>query len=142
MQRQIRRALQRDDVAVSAVIGTILMIAATVILGGVIYAAVSGFGQKDTSAKVDAVFKAQAIDTNNDGITDTIKLTYLSGPSPLNTVTYGFFAVSNSTALPNLPAHSPWNVGDFVVYGVSPGTYLVNVTAAGTDVLDSSLRVG
>src|SRR5438477_2809103 len=82
----LRKYLNRNDQGISPVIGTILMIAATVIIAGAVYAAVNIYGGKNTKQNVDAAWKAQVIDANGNGLDDTLKITYLSGPSGVSLV--------------------------------------------------------
>ena len=146
----IRKNLQKDDVGVSAVIGTILMIAVTVILGGVIYAAIGGFGSKDIGAsKIDAVFKATAVDTDQDGVNDLLKITYLSGPSA--TVGVNILRVDADT-----PAGTTLSCGPLAAPGdtcvlksttagvtttVTTGTYQLTVSVNSQTMLDSTVKI-
>jgi flagellin-like protein len=74
-------SLNRNDDAISPVIGTILMVAATVIIAGAVYAAVNAYNGKSSDPTPDAAFKATTVDTGAtpNGAEDTIKVTYLSG---------------------------------------------------------------
>jgi hypothetical protein len=153
MLERLHQKLQNDDVAVSAVIGTILMIAATVILGGVIYAAVGGFGSKDITASstTSAVFSAKAIDSDGNGATDLLKLTYVSGPSGVNT-TAVITTISGNTpvAIKTAPDGVCYflNPGDSCVYAKDTsgtalvGTYEVTIALAKTTALDQTVKVG
>src|SRR5438445_220045 len=59
----LRKYLNRkNDQGISPVIGTILMIAATVIIAGAVYAAVNIYGGKNAKQTVDAAWKSQALD--------------------------------------------------------------------------------
>jgi len=67
-----------DDDAVSPVIGVILMVAITVILAAVIASFVLGLGDS-TSTTPTASFDFEAVDTNDDGTIEEVKITYQSG---------------------------------------------------------------
>lgn len=151
MYDTIRKLCKRDD-GVSPVIGTILMVAVTVVLGATVYAALSGFGSNAVQESTNAVFKAVAVDTDGNGRTDTLKITYVTGPSnvalgdisvnlnPADTPTWTRSSPGDATAVP--PVEATWNPGDFGT--LSPGvatTYFVSVTVLGTTVLDQSVRL-
>ena len=55
MQRIKNRTLKRNDDAISPVIGTILMVAATVIIAGAVYAAVNAYNGKAAKSRILAV---------------------------------------------------------------------------------------
>lgn len=154
---KIRKSLQKDDVAVSAVIGTILMIAVTVVLGGVIYAAIGGFGAKDLGAQADpSVFRAIGIDSDNDGKMDSIQLTYFSGPEAIGSVIrVNGVAVCTTTAGDDGDASTLANPGDscrvsaisaLVVAGSNPdglqgGNHQVVITVNGKVAFDSTVAL-
>jgi FlaG/FlaF family flagellin (archaellin) len=157
----ISKALKNDDVAVSAVIGTILMIAATVILGGVIYAAVSGFGSKETTSKADVVFKASPYDKDGDQTFDAIKITYLTGPALQDPAIVVADAESGAAIAgaecgapaPVAPATTAtWAPGNFEIFyktgdctttftDLDAGLYQVVITVAGNVVLDQKITI-
>lgn len=134
----------RPDDAVSPVIGTILMVAATVIIGGAVYAGINAYNGKTAKPATDASFKAQPIDTDGDGLDDVIKLTYLSGPKDVSTVR----ASLNDTAGKGLAAvvsshasNGMWTPGDFETYKLDPatgtiGAVFVSVALGESTVLD------
>jgi flagellin-like protein len=140
----LRKHLNRNDTAISPVIGTILMVAATVIIGGAVYAAVNAYSGRASKASTDAGWKAQSMDTDGDGLEDTIKVTYLSGPdgaSPTVTVTSGTSGVSINAAI---SGPTSWNPGDFATYqtaGNNAATAFVTVSQGGSTVLDSTLQL-
>lgn len=145
--KRFRFSFSKDDDGVSPVVGTILMVAATVAVGGTVFVAVNGFGSESTQETVNAVFKAQAIDTDNDGSTDAIKLTYVSGPSGVDatqvTITHSLPGTPTPTGT-KFPAASSWSPGDFIVYAdadVPAGTHQFSVRILGTAVLDQSVTV-
>lgn len=132
-----------NDNAVSPVVGTILMVAVTVALGATVLAVMSGVGDDEIKESSNAVFKATPVDTDDDGKTDVIRITYISGPTNVAngdvTVTVQSAAgvsVTNSTS-------SDWSPGDFRIYNTPAGTasYFVTVSALGNTVLDQTIRV-
>lgn len=149
--RTLIRKLASDE-GVSPVIGTILMVAVTVVLGATVFAAVNGFGSKGVQESTNAVFKATAVDTDGNGRTDTMKLTYLTGPTgvalsdvsvnvnPATTLSWtrsdlGADGVANT-------ADDEWSPGDFTT--VNPAartTYFVSVSILGTTVLDQAVAL-
>lgn len=150
MIRKTLRDALRNDEGISPVIGTILMVAATVIIGGAVYAAVTAYSSKTPAPTTDAGFKATAIDTDSDGLEDTIKITYLNGPrdvaKSLVTVTLKDSMGAGLTA--GAASHSnntAWNAGDFETYklasGGTAGTIYVTVAMQGSTVLDQTLSL-
>lgn len=143
----LRKYLDRkNDSAISPVIGTILMIAATVIIAGAVYAAVNIYGGKNTKQNVDAAWKAQALDTNSNGVDDTIKITYLSGPTGVapspSALTLSVKLANGTTASPAVALGS-WNPGDFQTYTYAlpgGGTWFVTVTQGGNTMLDQQIQ--
>jgi len=142
------RNLAKKDHAISPVIGTILMIAATVIIAGAVYAAVNLYSGKSAHQATEAAWKAQALDSNGDGTLDTIKVTYVTGPSGVASGTASGVTVTlkdaagtgvNPACSPSCPA--TWSPGDFYTYKpAAAGTYYVTVSQSGTDVLDQTLQ--
>jgi flagellin-like protein len=147
LKNHLNRA--RNDEGISPVIGTILMVAATVIIGGAVYAAVNAYSGRAAKPATDASFKAQALDTDGDGKEDTIKLTYLAGPS--NAEPGVKVQNATSTALvPASPAPSSWNPGDFATYtkpaaqacsSSAPCTVFVTVSLGESTTLDQTLQL-
>lgn len=117
----------KHDSAVSPVIGTILMIAATVVLGGVIYAAIGGFSKQSEAPAGDApVFKAVQRE-------DGVRVTYLSGPD----------GVEPRFTLDGLEDGSPaasWRPGDSYTFLRTAGATgaSVTVTVGSKVVLDAT----
>lgn len=134
--------LGRDEDAISAVVGAILMIAVTVVIGATVYAVVNGFGDDEASSGPNAVFKAQAMDTNNNGLSDRIKISYLTGPAgvPASDVDITVQDEDGDDATPSGTEPSPWNPGDFMVFEDAE-TYFVTVSILGTTVVDSQLTL-
>jgi flagellin-like protein len=125
IERNLKRLIDQDH-AISAVIGTILMIAATVVIGGAVWAAMNAYGGTVPEAGESAQFKVQAFDTDGDRIDDAIRVTYLSGPSGLQPDAR---LKAGETALTtNATFGSGWSPGDSAVYSV-PGTGTAQVTA-------------
>ncbi|GEM_PF-4521185 len=140
-------ALNRNDRAISPVIGTILMVAATVIIAGAVYAAVNAYSGKSAKTPTEASWKAQTIDSNGDGLDDTIKVTYLAGPDGASNIGFSL-KQSNGTALPAGGLHSgTWSPGDYetykLQYGAPSGAVAVYITIsqAGNTVLDQTLTL-
>src|SRR5438552_5641064 len=123
----LRKYLNRkNDQAISPVIGTILMIAATVIIAGAVYAAVNIYGGKSAKQTVDAAWKAQALDTNGNGKEDTIKVTYLNGPSGVanSEVTLKVLDAAGVTLTAGSPhSGATWSPGDYVTYTSTGSTF-------------------
>lgn len=136
------RRFSANDRAVSPIIGTILMIAVTVVLGATVYGAVNGFGSKTVKESTNAAFRVQAVDTNNDGATDVLKLTYVTGPSGVaesNVV----IQVKNATgAVQTLAARgAAWSPGDLMLYDLPRDTYFVSVSILGSAVVDQTVSL-
>lgn len=144
MLESTRNSLRQDDQGVSPVIGTILMVAATVVLGATVIAAVNAFGGKDVDPPVNAVWKAQAIDSDGDGRSDVLKITYLTGPQGVNTADVQVNVVLTGGTLGTpTAAHATageWNPGDFWMY-TGDGTYTVSVSMLGNTALDQTLVI-
>ena len=147
LKNRLNRA--RNDEGISPVIGTILMVAATVIIGGAVYAAVNAYSGKAAKPATDAAFKAQAIDSDGDGKEDLVKITYLAGPSGASPV----FSVSGASNDPAaVPANTPtplvhsgtWSPGDFATYstaGDTAATVFVTVSLSESTTLDQTLQL-
>lgn len=138
--------LKRNDHAISPVIGTILMVAATVIIAGAVYAAVNAYNGKSSSPTPEAAFKATTIDTGAtpNGAEDTIKVTYLSGSAGTATVTVTTSA--GTTATQGSPATNCGGAltgaGNFLTCKPgAAGTYYVVVTVGSTTMLDQTLTL-
>jgi flagellin-like protein len=146
----LRKYLNRkNDHAISPVIGTILMIAATVIIAGAVYAAVNIYGGKNAKQTVDASWKAQALDTDGNGKEDTIKVTYVTGPTGVaaSEVSVKVLDASGTTLTPGTShgATASWSPGDYVTYTHTGTTFpqaaFVTVAQSGTNLLDQSLSL-
>lgn len=135
----------REDEGISPIIATILLIAVAVILGATVYAAVSGFGSKAPKEATNAAFRSTLIDSDNDGKTDRIKLTYLSGPSNAD-VTQNVHNATNVPVSPIGACPTSMSPGEFCLYKAnSPtgaaGAYSVTVRVVDTTVLDQTLSL-
>lgn len=143
MKRTLFRSMKRDD-AISPVIGTILMVAATVIVAGAVYAAVNAYNGKASKPTAEASFKAAAIDSDSDGLEDTIKITYLSGPSGSDAVKTSVRNATSGAAVTGSSA-TTWSPGDYQTFdpvaGASPGTFYVTVLFGDTTILDQTLAL-
>ena len=134
----------RSDDAVSPVIGTILMVAATVIIGGAVYAGINAYNGKTAKPATDASFKAQSMDTDGDGLDDIIKLTYLSGPKDVTTVRATLADSAGLSLTSIVSSHATagkWSPGDFETYKLEPtsgtvGAVFVSVAMGESTVLD------
>ncbi len=130
------------DSAVSPVIGTILMVAVTVVLGATVYAVMSGFGDDSIKERTNAAFKAQTVDTDGDGKTDHIKITYISGPTNVPIGDVALKVVNSTTGVAvveSVAKVGAWNPGDFLVYNPpGAGAYFVTVSILGDTVVDKS----
>lgn len=143
MRSFLQKHIQRNDEAISPVIGTILMVAATVIIGGAVYAAVNAYSGKAAKPAIDAAFKAQALDTDNDGLEDTLKITYLAGPTGASPSLK--IADSTGAAVPAAAAHTgTWSPGDFATFATTgdvAATIFVTVSLGENTVLDQTLAL-
>ncbi len=72
-----------NDRAISPVIGVILMVAATVVIAGAVYAGMNAYHAKTGEVPIEAKFKADATDANEDGLEDSVRVTYVGGPDGL-----------------------------------------------------------
>ena len=149
IRKTIHDALRNDE-GISPVIGTILMVAATVIIGGAVYAAVNAYSGKTPAPTTDAGFKAAAIDTDADGLEDTIKVTYLNGPRdvPASLVALSLKDAAGTSLAAGAASHSnstAWNAGDYQTYrlgaGGTPGTVYVTVAMQGSTMLDQTITL-
>ena len=138
--------LKRNDDAISPVIGTILMVAATVIIAGAVYAAVNAYNGKSSNPTPDAGFKATTIDTGTtpNGAEDTIKVTYLSGSAGTATVTVK--TAAGATAQQGTPptdcAGALSGPGQFLTCKPgAAGTYYVVVTVGSSTLLDQTMTL-
>lgn len=151
MIRKILRNALRNDEGISPVIGTILMVAATVIIGGAVYAAVNAYSGKTAKPATDAGFKAASLDTDGDGLEDTIKVTYLTGPRDLSasTVIVSLRDADGTALARSIASHSnatAWNAGDYETYelpaiGGDPGSIFVSVALQDNTVLDQTVSI-
>jgi flagellin-like protein len=141
MQRINKLFRNSKDEAISPVIGTILMVAATVIIAGAVYAAVNAYNGRTTTATPDAAFKAQAYDTDSDGLEDTIKLTYLSGPAGAGNVVTNVSDTDGDAADVEAAHSGNWDPGEFATYSGSAGTYFITVRMGDATVLDQSISL-
>ncbi|HVL47948.1 MAG TPA: type IV pilin [Candidatus Thermoplasmatota archaeon] len=138
MKRLLGPELRRDNEGISAVIGAILMVAVTVMLAATVYTVVNGFGGDGVGAPTNAAFKVQAIDTDDDGVTDTMKLIYVSGPNldvgKVRIVAPGVSWVGTPSAT--------WSAGDFITAAPGAGGWPVTVSVSGATVLDQTVNLG
>ncbi|HWG89391.1 MAG TPA: type IV pilin [Candidatus Thermoplasmatota archaeon] len=137
----------RADAAVSPVIGTILMVAVTVVLGATVYAAVNGFGGEAVQDTPATAFKVQAVDTNGNGVTDSIKVLYVSGPEGIQDALQVTIAKANGGAVTVAPTEpATWSPGTSMVYNPDAAAdgknYAVTVIAFGKTVVDQTVAVG
>lgn len=140
------RSKHAQDQAVSAVVGTILMVAVTVIIGATVYAAVNAYGSKGVKESGNVAFKAVAIDTDANGKLDSVKVTYLSGPKGIaaSDVTIALSKGDGSAVTATSTGHgasAPWSPGDFVIYKPGAGTFLASVAVQGNAVIDQPVVV-
>lgn len=132
----------RDEEAISAVVGAILMIAVTVVIGATVYAVVNGFGDEKSDTGPNAVYKAQSVDTDGDGVTDHIKISYLTGPSGVDAgdVDITVRTADGDDAVASDTEPTTWSPGDFMIFE-DAGTYFVTVSILDTTVVDSTLEI-
>jgi flagellin-like protein len=154
VMNKLYKVLKRKDDAISPVIGTILMVAATVIIAGAVYAAVNAYNGRSTKSAPDVAFKAQAMDTDGDGLEDSIKVTYLSGPAfdaAAVSATAKYAAAWEATdgsdyaAGDNLDASTEpsWSPGQYITFFATdagdPSAAYVSVLVGDNIVLDQTL---
>lgn len=140
----VRKTLSRDENGVSPVIGTILMVAVTVALAATVLTVMNAYGNKAPAESTSANFKATAIDTNNDGATDSIKLTYISGPVHPNADVLVAIKNAAGTAMTNTTTATSWTAGDFRIFdvaGSSAGPWFATVSVLGDTILDSTITL-
>lgn len=152
------RSLKRNDNAISPVIGTILMVAATVIIAGAVYAAVNAYNGKAAKPAPDASYKAQAIDTDGNGLEDLIKVTYISGPENAGNVAVSVSSTGTKYVDSLLDPGTDWDPADFSTYdacnadtntntacdsgeGSGAGSYFVTVKMGDNTLLDQTLTL-
>lgn len=118
------------------------MVAVTVVLGATVYAAVNAYGSTTGKDPASAAFKAQGTDTNNNNRLDSLKLTYLAGPSnvPNADVLVNVRYAANGTVVAGAFGHTgPWNPGDIVVYSFpGAGSFFITVSLQGVTLVDQT----
>jgi flagellin-like protein len=145
MMSKLYKTSKNDD-AISPVIGTILMVAATVIIAGAVYAAVNAYNGRSAEPAPEAAFKAQALDTgaSPNGLADTIKVTYLSGSAGSATVTIKT-ADGTTATQGSPPAECAGALADAgTIYTCKPavaGTYYVIVSLRDHTMLDQPVQL-
>lgn len=141
--RTRQNELAKDDEGISAVVGAILMIAVTVVIGATVYAAMNGFGDDEVSDGPQAAYRAQAIDTDGDGKSDRIKITYLTGPTGVGNsdVALAVKDDGGNDVDPVADKTTDWSPGDFVLYDGAAGPHFVTVSILGTTVVDQTLTL-
>lgn len=135
-------AKKKDD-AISPVIGTILMVAATVIIAGAVYAAVNAYNGKTAKSAPDAAFKAQALDTDGNGLEDMIKVTYLSGPSGVANANVSVSSSDGANTIAWGTDPGTWDAGDYRTFTGTPGSgsYFVTVRMGDSTLLEQTLSL-
>lgn len=136
--RYLKQRKLRDE-AVSPVVGTIMMVAVTVVLAATVAALMGGFGDEASPKSTNAVVRAQSIDTDGDSLTDTIKLTYITGPSNADIVLKTVDATGATVV--GLSATATWSPGEFIVNAPGAGSYFITATVEGIAVLDTSITL-
>lgn len=150
MMKHLFAKMKRNDDGISPVIGTILMVAATVIVAGAVYAAVNAYNGKTAKGAPDAGFKAQAVDTDGNGLEDMIKITYLSGGSGLAAnatvmhVSSGLTLYNATASAPYAASKDTWSPGDYATFatpGSTGGTFFVVVRSGDGTLIDQTLAL-
>ncbi|HLE98011.1 MAG TPA: archaellin/type IV pilin N-terminal domain-containing protein [Candidatus Thermoplasmatota archaeon] len=137
-----RREIARNDAAISPIIATILLIAATVVLGATIYAATTGFGSKTPTAGTDASFTAKPFDSDGNGLSDTIRITYLQGPPGLDVTM--IVADDTGTTITHGCDDTDLAVGDSCIVDeteVDDGRWTITITAGNAVILDQTVTI-
>lgn len=138
----LRKQIQKRDDGVSPVVGTILMVAATVAIGATVFAALNAFGSGANPPPPTAVFSAKAVDSDADGLADKIRITYTAGADLDNSVVQVSVVNADTGATVSGPATPPvqWEAGQFRLYDPSAaGTFLVTITVHNSLVLDTTV---
>ena len=137
-----------DDSAVSPVIATILMVAITVVLSGVVYVWAAQLADTDTKGVPRITFTAENVDTSNPD-TDHWKITVGQSPTVLATqavevtVTYTDAAGARASETTNLAStdsvygFSPYNSDRLVTFGdvvTFDGSEVISSFSTGDDI--------
>lgn len=121
-------------------VGTILMVAVTVALGATVLAIMSGVGKDDVAESTNAVWQATAFDTDNDGKTDAVRLSYINGPADVLNADVDINLVGGTiTADSRGAGATDWSPGDFLLVdgsGTGAQTVTIVVSLLGTTVWD------
>ena len=147
MKSKARTNVLEDEEAISAVVGAILMIAVTVVIGATVYAVVNGFGDETSDEGPNAVYKAQSVDTDGNGVTDHIKVSYLTGPAEVDDddVDITVRSADGDDADASAAEPAEWSPGDFMIFenptGTTEETYFVTVSILDTTVVDTTLAL-
>ena len=130
----------KEEEAVSAVIGVILMVAITVAIAATVYVYVAGFGQ-EAQAPSAASFTAKVLGSN-------LKVTYASGDTDQAVDDISVYvnetAVTLALSGTDLDSDGLWDPGDYVTVDTSTITTdpcPVTVVVKGTTVLDTTVDI-
>lgn len=137
-----------QDEAVSPVVGTIMMVAVTVVLAATVVAVMNGFGSESIEAPDNLAFKAQAVDSTGNGATDRVKITYVTGPEEVavTEVTIRLTRTDGTALSPIAAKTTPWSPGDFIIFDPTPvasggESFFLTVSARGNTVIDQTISV-
>ena len=133
----------KEEEAVSAVIGVILMVAITVAIAATVYVYVAGFGQ-EAQAPEAASFTAKVVGAD-------LKVTYASGENDVSEADIQVIIDGTAYTLSGANGHNiisdasgtDWDPGDYVAVTASGLTNPcpVTVVVKGTTVLDTTVKV-
>lgn len=144
---QLSTCRPSNDHAVSPVVGTILMVAVTVAIGATVLAITSGIGDDGIQESTNAVFQATAVDTNANGKTDAIRVTYISGTAGLANADVAVSIRDGGGAALATSTSGTWSPGDFRLFDCagagcsSAGSWFTTVSVLDGTVVDKTLNV-
>ena len=136
----------RSKRGVSPVIGVILMVAATIVIAGVVMGMLGGFKAPKTAPTMN--FKLE--DADGAGPNTAIKITHIGGDSvAYSDLQYQYINLTTGTASPLAAMPNPgdgiWDIGDSdsTIDPGSPGLYTVRIShlPTGTLIYEGTVRI-
>ncbi len=133
-----------EDRGVSPVVGSILMVAVAVIASATVIAFANQMGGDGLDEPGFVSFRIAPVDTDNNGRTDAVRITYVSGPRNIAADDIRLHVTDiNGTVVPaTYPKTTPWNPGEWVLFD-APGPALLHASVGmlGETVLARTVRV-
>src|SRR5207248_1031251 len=109
------------------------------------YAAVNIYGGKNAKQTVDAAWKSQALDTDGNGLEDTIKITYLNGPTGVTVgvggITLGAKDAAGNSLSQQTATPASMSPGDYLTFVRCPGAGTPRVGCAGPQTVPLTVYV-